>query len=170
MNPGQIVRHATQVLEIEAPVSLDEVVLRIRSAFGLDRSGSRIHELVTKAVRIALAKSPFKLSEGFYVNSTRTVVPRKREGNIPASLRNSDNLPPQEIRAAILVVIESHLGVQRDEIPGAVARLFGFKATSQQIRITIEAQVQKLLRGGIVVVTNGLVQRASNANRSTPLS
>jgi len=163
MAPGQLIRHVLTVLEVEAPVHIDEVVLRIRSAWGYERAGNRIHELVEKATRLAIGRSPFKSEEGFLVNSARQPTPRKRDDSLPLSLRKPENLPPSEIRAAILVVVERHLGVGSDELDTAVARLFGFKATSQQIRSVIQSQVRKLVRNGILSDQGGTIQRATRA-------
>ncbi len=169
MNPGQIIRHVTRILEVEAPIHLDEIVLRIRSAWGYERAGNRIHDLVAKAMRLAIAKSSFATEEGFLVNRTQPVIPRRRNENLPSSLRKPENFAPQEIRAAIVVVVERHLGVEREELAGAVARLFGFKATSPQIRSIFDAQVRRLLKTGVLRETDSVIQRASNANPNTPL-
>lgn len=128
-----------------------------------------MHDHVGKATRLAIAKTDFAVEEGFIVKRTRVVVPRRRDGSLPPSLRKPENFPPQEIRAAIVVVIERHLGVQRDELAGAVARLLGFKSTSAQIKATFEAQVRKLLKSGILTESEGIVQRTTSANPGTPL-
>ncbi|MBL9219669.1 MAG: DUF3320 domain-containing protein [Opitutaceae bacterium] len=170
MNPGQLIRHVTKILEVEAPIHIDEIVLRLRTAWGYERAGNRIHEVVTKALRLAIAKSPFAVEEGFFVNKSKPATPRRRDENSPVSLRKPENFAPQEIRAAVVVVVERHLGVKKDEIAGAVARLFGFKATSPQIRATFDAQLRKLLKGGILREdASRMIHRASRANPNTPL-
>ena len=162
LNPGQLVQYVQRVLAVEAPVSIDEIVLRIRSAWGYERAGSRIHELISKAARLAIAKTDYAVEEGFYVNRAKPAVPRRRDDSTLPSLRKPENLPPQEIRATVLVVVERHLGVQRGEVAGAVARLLGFKST-------IDAQVRKLLQSGVVTETDQILRRTTTGNQGTPL-
>jgi very-short-patch-repair endonuclease len=163
MYPGQVVRYVLQVLETEAPISLDEVVVRIRSAFGYERAGNRLHTLIERAARLAIKDTAFVNDGGFFENRAKPVVPRRRGENVPLSLRKPENLPPAEIRAAIVIVVERNLGVSGEQIATAVARLFGFKATSSQLKTLIDGQVERLIETGILVNRNGLIQRASSA-------
>jgi very-short-patch-repair endonuclease len=167
--PGQLVRHVTKVLETEAPISIDEIVLRVRTAWGYERAGNRIFELVEKATRLAMATPAYAMEEGFIVNRTRPARPRRRDEWMPASLRKPENIPPQEIRSAVILLVERHLGAGINELCGAVARLLGFKATSAQFRTMVEVQIQRLLRSGILLENNGVVQRADNAIPGTPI-
>jgi very-short-patch-repair endonuclease len=168
--PGQLVRHVIKVLEAEAPISMDEIVIRVRTAWGYERAGNRIFELVEKATQLAMAKPPYAMEEGFIVNRSRPAIPRRRDDWMPASLRKTENIPPQEIRAAVILLVEQHLGAGINELCGAVARLLGFKATSGQFRVIVEVQIQKLQRAGILIENNGVVQRAENAIQGTPSS
>ena len=163
MYPGQIVRYVIQVLETEAPISLDEVVVRVRSAFGYERAGNRLQALIEKASRLAIEDTVFVSEGGFFENRAKPVIPRRRDDSVPLSLRKPENLPPAEIRAAAVIVVERNLGVSAEQIATAVARLFGFKSTSSQLRGIIDTQVQRLLDTGILVSRNGLIQRSSSA-------
>ena len=69
-------------------------------------------------------------------------------------------LPLAEIRAAVLAVIDAGHGATKDELPVAVARLFGFKNTSAQLRSVLESQIGKLIRQGSVLETDGMLNRA----------
>jgi hypothetical protein len=70
---------------------------------------------------------------------------RDRSGVSSSGLRKPESLPPQEIKKAILMLVEEYYGVRRDLLPVDVARLFGFKATSAQLREVIEQQIDALL-------------------------
>ena len=72
-------------------------------------------------------------------------------------------LPPAEIRAAILVLIDAHHGATADEIPIAVARMLGFKTTSGSLRAVIEAQISRLLRLDTIQESDGMLRRTVKA-------
>jgi ABC-type amino acid transport substrate-binding protein len=57
-------------------------------------------------------------------------------------------LPPSEIRQALLEIIRRHHGTNPDEAIRECSRLFGFGATSGQLREIIDRQLQGLVDNG----------------------
>jgi hypothetical protein len=78
------------------------------------------------------------------------------------TLRKPEHLPPIEIHAAILSLLEASHGATRSEVPTAVAWLFGFQATSPQLEALIESQIAKLLRAGRLEEVNGMLKASSS--------
>jgi hypothetical protein len=72
-----------------------------------------------------------------------------------ANVRKPEHLPTVEIHAAVLSLPEANHGATRNEIPTAVARLFGFQATSSQLKKLIDSQIQTLVRIGKIEEING---------------
>jgi hypothetical protein len=159
----------SQILEVECPIHPDVVALRLRSAWGLERTGYRVQAAVEKALAVALQSGRFRREEGFIVDSSKPAKPRYRADALPPSLRKPEYIPPQEIRVTIIEVVELHLGAAADELAATVARMLGFKSTGPQIRSLVDAQVRKLIRSGILADENGFLQRTPNATGSTPL-
>ena len=91
--------------------------------------------------------------------SIQELLDRSRKELLDLSTRNRLlSIPPPEFRAAILSVLEASHGATRSEIPKAVARLFGFQATSLQLRALIETQVEQLIRAGKAAEANGMLK------------
>ncbi len=147
-----IVRH-------EGPVHEDEVVARVRDLWGLGRAGTRVQDSVAKAIRAALVGGGCTRKDGFLSIPDAPVPVRSREGVSSSGLRKPDLLPPAEIRQAILALLDAHHGATQSEIPVAVARIFGFKATSGQLRSAIEAQVTGLEKDGMIEESDGMFKR-----------
>lgn len=149
-----------RIVKQEGPIHEDEVVTRVRDLWGLGRAGNRIQDAVDQAVRFLLVSQECTREDGF-LNIPGAPVPiRRRELVDSPNLRKPEFLPPTEIRAAILAVIEAHHGAAEPEIPTAVTRLFGFKSTGSQLRLAIETQTAKLWRQGIIEKSNGMLKRA----------
>ena len=74
------------------------------------------------------------------------------------NLRRPDCLPPAEIRQAILEVLKTNLGGQREELPGAVARMLGLSAVTAGVRELVLAQLD-LLHQSAAVEFNGTLYR-----------
>ncbi len=149
-----------RIVQQEGPVHEDEVVARVRNLWGLGRAGSRVQDSVAKAVRSVLVTRACTREDGFLSIPGVPVPIRNRQDVSSPGLRKPDMLPPAEIRAAILSLIDAHHGATANEIPVAVARIFGFKSTGRQLRSTIAAQTAKLLRQAVIEESNGMLKRA----------
>lgn len=141
---GEMMKHVTRVVEVEGPIHESEIVVRIRSAWGLARAGNRIRD----AIRAALngAKQKGDVSGGpFYSKPGKPVVIRSRADVNSPTLRKPETLPPEEVKAAIIEIVEANFGAEQDQLAQAVARLFGFNSTSAQLRAAVEAALAELL-------------------------
>jgi hypothetical protein len=67
-------------------------------------------------------------------------------------LKKPAYLPLSEIRAAICQVVSQNLGIQREDVSPAVARLFEFRSTSAGVRDIVERQLERLLETGQLVL------------------
>jgi hypothetical protein len=142
----------------ESPVHEDEILVRVRDLWGFGRAGSRIQEAVAKAVRRLVTNRRCCRDRGFLSTEGELIAIRNRENVRSPSLRKPEMLPPVEIQAAILALLKAHHGATREEIPTAIARIFGFKATSSALRETILGQLTALRKSGAVELHNGLLK------------
>ena len=147
-----------RIVEVESPIHEDELVARVRALWGLGRAGARIQESVARGIRALLGEGFCEQQENCLLLPDKPVVMRSREHVQSATLRKVDLLPPQEVRAAILAVIDAHYGASAREAANAVSRLLGFKATSGQFREMVNAQVETLKASGLIEERDGLLR------------
>jgi hypothetical protein len=76
------------------------------------------------------------------------------------TLRKPEILPPEEVMAAIVQLVEENYGAERDQLVQAVARLFGFAATSAQLREVVERALTDLLDSSRLRLDGRLVTRS----------
>ncbi|KGM32696.1 DUF3320 domain-containing protein, partial [Inquilinus limosus] len=156
---GEMAQHVLRIVEAEGPVHEDEIVTRIRTLWGLQRAGSRIREAVGRAVALARRQQSIA-GEGFCDIPGREVRIRDRSGVASAGLRKPDMLPPAEIAAAMLAVIDRNFGAGREELVTAVARLFGFAATSAPLKAVLDGGIERLIAEGRIRDDQGHLVRA----------
>ena len=84
------------------------------------------------------------------------IMIRNRENARSASLRKPDTLPPQEIRTAILQIIERHHAVGERELVSTTSRAFGFKATGATLKQRVTEQLKKLMDEAKIKQENGV--------------
>jgi hypothetical protein len=143
-----------RIIEHEGPIHEEEVVTRVRTLWSKGRAGSRIHDAVARAIRaLETSKSCVRLDKCLMLPGCNVRV-RNRANVTSPTLRKPEHLPTLEIHAAVLALLEANHGAARNEIPTAVARLFGFQATSSQFKVVIESHVEILLRTGKIQEVN----------------
>jgi len=123
-----------KIVEIEGPIHEDEVSRRVAKAFGLERTGSRIQEATKKALR----NSGLKNSSCFWkTNQQDKVSVRDRSDVTARTILAAENLPPEEILEALLVILKESIRVHEDELIQHASRMFGFNRCGPDIKSAI---------------------------------
>lgn len=164
---GILTQLAEQVVGIEGPVHIGEIVSRIREAWGLQRSGARIQDSVGKAIEVAVRQHRLEKSGAFYSVPGSDVVVRDRSNAQSPSLRKPECLPPAEIRAAVLAIVGRNFGATDEQAVQAASRAFGFKATSAQLRDVMSGVIASMLAQEELVRRDTLIELGPNAPAAT---
>ncbi|GLK69782.1 hypothetical protein GCM10008179_34200 [Hansschlegelia plantiphila] len=161
---GMLAELVVDVVSVEGPVHIDEAVARIRSAWGLQRSGGRIQAAVERAAEIAVRSGRVALDGQFLRIPDARVTIRDRRDVLSTTLRKPEMLPPIELQEAVRHVVTTNFGATREEVVVAVSRLLGFKATSAQLRDVILAQVERLVADETLSQADGLLVGRSSTD------
>lgn len=128
----------TKVVEVEGPIHSDEITARIRTFWGLQRAGNRIRQAVERGIRAALLSGSITADREFYGMAGSEPKARDRSDVVSPGLRKPEMLPPAEIKAAAIAFVEMNMGATLEETITGASRIFGFKATSAQLRQVLE--------------------------------
>ena len=162
LTPRELSEIILQIVNIEGPIHEDEIVVRVRKLWGLGRAGSRIQDAVGNATQALLSQKRCVRADGFISISGVAARPRNREGVSSSSLRKPEFLPPTEVSAAILILVEAGHGARPNELLNAVARFLGFSTTGATLRIVIEDQVDRLLAENTLVLADGWLRKTGS--------
>ena len=147
-----------RVVEVESPVHFDEVARRVTNAAGVNRIGNRIRHALETAARRAARRGKIRIKGRFSYWTQQQCVTVRGRGALPPSSRKLEFIAPEEIELAVKAVVSDSLGIERDDLPREVSRLFGFKSLSEDMRHTIELVADSLIkRGELTVKGNSLV-------------
>lgn len=161
----EMMKHVVRVVSIEGPVHETEIVLRVRSLWGLARAGNRIRDAVLAAVRAAKRKGDI-VGGPFYSVPGQEVLVRDRNGIESNTLRKPEYLPPEEIKVAISRLVAENFGAELEQLVQAVARMFGFGATSGQLREVVKGALNELLESGKLRLDGRLVTQVQAESAS----
>lgn len=136
------------IVGIESPIHREEIVARVRDAWGLGRAGRRIHDAVSKGINLALLQEKVTEDRSCIFLPGASVRVRDRSAVQSPSLRKTDFLPAHEIQEGILQLVKASHGVALSELAVGIARLLGFKSTSKQLRDLVHQEVAILCKTG----------------------
>nr|MBF0684921.1 DUF3320 domain-containing protein [Pseudomonas sp.] len=136
------------------PVSVDIIVRRLMTAFGVSRAGARVSARVKEAVDAAVREHGWVLQDGFVLrveqlDGSEPIAARDRS-SLPAAERKIELIAPAEIRAALCQMTELAFSISPRDLVAEVARKLGFNRASTNITSQIEAQLSVLLAMQIV--------------------
>ena len=141
------------VVEVEGPIHRDELARRVTSLWGLQRTGARIAEAISKAVESGINVGLLRADPDFVTHRNQTTVPVRRRTEVnSASLKKPEMIPPSEVRQTILQLMGENVGAGRDEIPWMVARVLGFGATGAKLKNAIERELGRMVEESLLVV------------------
>jgi very-short-patch-repair endonuclease len=160
---GILSQLSEQVVATEGPVHFDEIVARIRDAWGRGRAGGRIREAVRRALDVSVRHGRVLKAEDFYSYPGGGVAVRDRSAAMSPSLRRPEMFPPAEIETALLSTVSRNFGATEDQAVQAVARAFGVKSTSAQLKDLIVEVMTTAISRGILVRRDTLIDVGPNA-------
>jgi very-short-patch-repair endonuclease len=160
--PGILTDLVVQAVATEGPVHADQVITRVRDAWGLKRTGGRIEEAVGKSVDIAVRLGRVIRHGHFLSLPDVAAVPRDRSEVASVALRKAEMLPPGEIEVAILTVVRKNFGATREQVIQAVARGMGIQNTSTHVRSVIDDVVSSVLTARRLIEVDGMLTNAAD--------
>jgi very-short-patch-repair endonuclease len=115
-----------EIVNVEAPVHVDDLSSRIAGMWGLGRIGSRIAAKIQDALRTAVGGGDVVVRDGFawspaMAQNGAQVPARSRSGTRIAG----DRVPAEEVREAIVLVLRAGGGMSADELLSEVRQALG---------------------------------------------
>ena len=164
VSPSRLAAWIGRVVAVESPVNLDEVTLRIRSAAGVGRSGSRIRAQMRLGARAAVQHDLCRIDADDFLwrPGHETCEVRRRDGPIPPSLRNPWRIAPGEISAALIHAVRASYGIEPADAVREAVRLFGYKQAGRKIVERFRQVLDQLVADAVVVREGSLLQVAGD--------
>lgn len=157
--PRYMAKAIENIVRIEGPVHFDEVVNRIRSAWGIGRAGSRIKQAIRWGVNHAIREGLIEEKGCFLWSAGQTDIPlRRRTGRPPAKI---EYICDEEISEAVRTVLKAQFATEHSELANQAARLLGFQAvhsfTFERVKSVIVGMVDS---GELMILKNDMVDFA----------
>jgi very-short-patch-repair endonuclease len=155
LSKWELARLSQSVVEEEGPIHTEEVARRIREAFGLQKTGSRILLHVKDSLSVLSRDGSLARDGEFWSIAGREVLTIRSRRGAAMPLRKASMISPAEYRIAILTALDEAAALSRDDLTIQTARLFGFDRTGTDLKQGIECEVEALIRAGTIIEDGG---------------
>lgn len=157
----EVCRLITCLVRNEGPLHKEVIVSRIYGAWGLKRGGRRVQTVIHSAIlRCRNWQQVDILGDFVWPTPIPEVrIRRPQEGN-PETHRPIGYVPSEEIEAALIKIVESAVGISREDLIVHTARIFGWNRTGEAIKVRILEVVKALLAKGRLQAKDQMITRA----------
>lgn len=123
-----------KVVEIEAPVHIEEAGRRIIEALGITRLGSRIRTHLDEAAAFAHRNNMFIKSEDFLFHFDKREIQVRDRSALAANSRKTDYISQEEVSKAFMKVVSEAYQIQDDEAIALAANMLGFSRLTEDLK------------------------------------
>ncbi len=164
-NQYKIMSQIKEVMEKEAPISQNLLSRRIINAWGISKLGIRVKNQLDSVYAQMNLKSTTQSDDAiFYWNFNQD--PEKynmfRTPRNEVEKRNIEDIPKEEINAAIIDVLTSQLSLPERDLIKEVAKAFGYPNMGAKIDKYINFGVKHVFDEGLIEIKNGRVDLSNN--------
>ncbi len=152
---------AAQVVEVEAPVHIDEVTRRIREAVGWGRAGSRIQAAVIQGIGWAESQGLVKCRGSFLHHPIEEQNLVRWRGQVPSAYKKLEYVADIEIDAALMAVIAKSFGIVTTEAVVLASKMLGFDRTTAAMSDRLTRCLKRLVEDGTLIQSGDFLNLAA---------
>ena len=148
-----LTRLIAEVVSIEGPVHFDTIMDRLRRRYGMGRAeeSTRSHVLAC-IVRLAATGTAEMVRRDagadLFLSQPAAVATPRSPG--ASGLRRPERIAISELMAGVRLVLAALGSSSREDLIVATAREFGFRHTSENMRLAVDAAVSALMRSQLI--------------------
>ena len=156
-NNAVILEQAEQILEIEGPISGENLCRRLMNAWGIQRMSAKVEARFQEMRELGEWVETTGMGAVYYW--AKGMNPRQYTGfRVPPSeqgeemRRDMEDIAPEELAAAVRFLLEQQISLPQVDLIREVCRLFGFARTSPAIEEKVMTGVKKAVELGYVTL------------------
>lgn len=146
LQPRDIALAVKNVVEVEGPIHIDEVMTRIRSLAGYARAGQRMRNAIEAGVRSAIGSNYVRKRNNFLWSVPENpVVVRRRDSNMNAQ---PEHICDEELTVAFKKVLSFQGATPEEDLVVQASRVLGFRRTSADMLSRFREVLRKATKAG----------------------
>jgi hypothetical protein len=149
------------VIEKEAPVHEERVLRAVREAWNVGRAGARIRQAFDNVIADLTIGVITRDRAGFI----RLMGPQAAVVRVPTdhpeSVRPINQMPPEELQAALIQLTADASSIGHDDLRVRVARLFGWARVGTDISNASDSAIRRAIDDRAIVESQDLLRVAT---------
>ncbi|MFW6111151.1 MAG: AAA domain-containing protein, partial [Thermoproteota archaeon] len=142
-----------KLVEAEGPISIEQVLNRIREYSPIERISKKIHTTVNNAIRHAdLHGKIEKKGKFLWPNPHNGPLVRRRTGDLSTDI---DQICDEEIAEATRIVLRHQFSTPKQELITQTSRLMGIQRTTTKVSHRIAQVIDRLVQTGEMINEEG---------------
>jgi very-short-patch-repair endonuclease len=146
-----------EVVAVESPVHVLEVASRIAHAAGVQRVGRRIRGAMEDAAELATRRGRVRRQGDFLWHPDMETAPVRNRSRLPYASGRIERVPLEELAEAVILVVDSSVGVIPEEAVVEACRLLGYARVTDGIRRRLDQAIRTLLADQRLRLHNGFL-------------
>jgi very-short-patch-repair endonuclease len=156
--PWSVAPGVEEVVRVEGPIHIDELVRRLSRLHGFSKAGPRIRETIENAVHMLHTRRTIERSRDFVRIVGQPVRLRRRNGARSAKI---DWICRDEIALAVQRALEVQFTATPADLILQASRALGFAATHDDTHRTIRDVLEQMIATGMLIAEGQLVRLAA---------
>jgi very-short-patch-repair endonuclease len=141
----ELCRLLVELAEAEGPVHIETAVRRLRQAWKAHRAGGRMRKAIEEAATACAGKGQLRRQGDFlYPAAEREVAVRVPDPKNRDTEREIEHIAPEEVRAAMRLLLRQGGGLSDEALLAQTARLFGFAKLGDNLRRRLQESLDEL--------------------------
>jgi hypothetical protein len=146
-----------KVVEVESPIHVKQLSMRLLSAVGSSRSGARINRAILDAISLLNRQGKVELDGEFIITNQSEITIRNRT-ELPSNERKYDLIYDGEIAKAAIDTVKDTFSISNDDLVKSITEVLGFSSTSKTMKARTEKILSDLIKLGCLTIKGDIYQ------------
>jgi len=143
-----LVDYVSEIVEVESPVHIDEVIRRVVQSAGGQRAGSRIEAHLRSAIDLGVQRRAYRKEGDFLFFGGQSQVAVRDRSKLDPSSRKVHLVSDAELRAAISQATANARGLKYDDVAPEACTLLGFARCTEEMREVVTRVLRDAIADG----------------------
>ncbi|MCJ0803582.1 DUF3320 domain-containing protein [Vibrio vulnificus] len=149
-----------KVVELESPIHIKHLTIRLLSAVGSSRSGARINRAILDGIGLLNRRGKVELDGEFIIAKSQDEITIRNRFELPANERKYDFIYDGEIAKAAIETVKDTFSISSDDLIKSITEALGFSSTSKAMKERTETILFKQVQLGKLEIKGNTYQVA----------
>ncbi|QES89652.1 DUF3320 domain-containing protein [Rhizosphaericola mali] len=153
-NRVYLLNQIKELVNIEAPISKNYLQKKILKLWNTARAGNKLSNFLTEIVYSIPGIQKINSHQEFYWSGEITPSSLDHYRDNSEEKRTIDDIAPEEIKVAIMEIMNANLSLNRSDLVRLTARIFDYLKVGTQIDLIINLTINRIVSDGLLKSSN----------------